>query len=126
MRRNEITPHHVETILTMFASAILGTAYLERVIANEDEEYPLIWRLLFRSPESLIKTFQSGSLMHDFQRVGGIEWSWRVSEDTTGLKIFFYKNKAKNEVLSDELNQKIEQLNQDVAVFLADQNKKSS
>lgn len=116
MLRKEVTPQHLEEILEIFAVACFGTERAKELRRGE-KEYPFIWGLFWIQPEDLVDIFHNGSLMHDLQRVGGIDWSWNVSTIQDHLRIHFYKNKPTREKTEEERQQENE-LNRRVAEYL--------
>lgn len=97
MRREEITPADINTILGMAAEVIHTPEKVDKIRESQTPEnpFPFIPALLGlgESPEKVTEIFHEGSLRDDLERVAGLSWKWDVSADKdNNLAISFREN----------------------------------
>ncbi len=116
MKRKDIQLEHINEVLRL-ASRIIYSEEKNRSIQSSDEEYPFVHALLTENPESILRTFHTGSLLWDLERVAGLRWKWQVKERNGELQIRFSENKPAAEKSESELEEE-HLLNQQVALYL--------
>lgn len=113
MKKHEITPRHIEEVLSIFATALFSQDFLDEA-ANSGWEYPFIFKLLLETtPDRVINQFRAGKF-DELERVGGIAWKWDVSDGVTGdLEIRFRMNMPhshkteEDKLLENEINGRV-------------------
>ncbi|MEP7166429.1 MAG: hypothetical protein ABI758_00440 [Candidatus Woesebacteria bacterium] len=116
MKREEITPQHVNELLFLVAQLIY-TEQRVKDIQESKTNYPFIQALLLDDPERIVEIFHSGSLMWDLERVAGLSWKWNVSVKEDQLNIQFYENKPTREKTEQDTERE-RVLNTQVAAYL--------